>query len=72
MSRKKPSPEARLAAEEILRALGREDLLYAHYGDVHARPNAYDALGRALDVFADARCKRIHPAPITEKGDRRG
>lgn len=46
---------ARDMAEKALRALGKEDLLYPHHGDVHARPAAYDRLAEFFEEFARSR-----------------
>jgi len=43
---------AKDAAKKALLALGKEDLLYAHHGVVHARPKAYDRLGELFEEYA--------------------
>ena len=51
----RPSARAREKAEEALKALGKEDLLFPHHGDVHARPEAYERLAEFFEAYADER-----------------
>jgi len=46
------NPLAVKMAEEALRALGKEDLLFTHHGDVHARPDAYERLAEFFELYA--------------------
>lgn len=46
-----------MAATEILNNLGDQDLLYAHHGNVYARPEAYKVLGDFMEKYADEREK---------------
>lgn len=39
-------------AEKALRALGQEDLLYTHHGDVHARAAAYERLADFFEEYS--------------------
>lgn len=43
---------ARKMAEKALRALGKEDLLYPHHGNVCARAEAYDRLAEFFEEYA--------------------
>jgi hypothetical protein len=36
-------------AEEILKTLGKEDLLFCHHGEVMARPDAYKRMAELID-----------------------
>lgn len=60
MSKKK----ATKAAEKALRALGKEDFLYAHHGVVHARPEAYERLGEFFTLFAYKKLAKVQKAAI--------
>lgn len=65
--------KAKRAAERMLRTLGKEDTLYTHHGDVHARPEAYTRLASMIDEYAGHACalerERIIDA-IRERGNK--
>lgn len=44
--------DAKKLASEALRALGKEDLLYAHHGTVYARNEAYEKLAEFFERYA--------------------
>lgn len=50
---------AREVAEKALRALGKEDLLYTHHTDVHARAGAYVRLAEFIEEYAEIRMSEL-------------
>lgn len=51
MNAKLPT-KAEVAAEDALRALGKEELLFVHHGDVYVRPDAYARLATFFEAYA--------------------
>lgn len=50
----KTNEQAVEKAEEALRALGKEDLLFCHHQEVMARPGAYERLAEFFEEYAQA------------------
>lgn len=44
--------DAKKLAMKALRALGKEDLLYAHHGEIYARGEAYEKLAEFFERYA--------------------